>query len=122
MERASWNIKNGTSMAGSFVGQRGPREQMRIGGCKKGDREERRDMRGGGGKGAVQESETQYLFTFPPPLFSMRRFHREIRRLRCSVSRSIRIDFNAIDSRFCKSSNLKNSNLFNSPFINNNLE
>lgn len=69
MERASWNIKNGTSMAGSFVGQRGPREQMRIGGCEEEDREERRRTE----KGAVQE----YLLAslprfFPPSLFSMR--------------------------------------------------
>lgn len=62
MERASWNIKNGTSMAGSFVGQRGPREQMRIGGCEEEDREERRRTE----KGAVQE----YLLASLPRFFS----------------------------------------------------
>lgn len=63
MERASWNIKNGTSMAGSFVGQRGPREQMRIGGCEEEDREERRRTE----KGAVQE----YLLASLPPVFPL---------------------------------------------------
>lgn len=73
MERASRNIKNGASMAGSFVGQRGPREQMRIGeekdvGRKKGD-EERRERE----RETVQESETQYLLpSSPPPLFCFR--------------------------------------------------
>lgn len=57
-------------MAGSFVGQRGPREQMRIGeekdvGRKKGD-EERRERE----RETVQESETQYLLpSSPPPHF-----------------------------------------------------
>lgn len=53
-------------MAGSFVGQRGPREQMRIGGCKKGDREERRDMRGGE-RGCSRKRNA--IFAHVPPSF-----------------------------------------------------
>lgn len=98
MERASRNIKNGASMAGSFVGQRGPREQMRIGeeedvGRKKGD-EERRERE----RETVQESETQYLLPSSPPptfLFSMHQTPLVVRLVSTGeIRRSVRIDFN----------------------------
>lgn len=97
MERASRNIKNGASMAGSFVGQRGPREQMRIGeekdvGRKKGD-EERRERE----RETVQESETQYLLpsSLPIFLFSMRQTPLVVRLVSTGeIRRSVRIDFN----------------------------
>lgn len=84
MERASRNIKNGASMAGSFVGQRGPREQMRIGeeedaGRKKGDEGRKREGDCSRKRNAIFASLLPpHFFVFDAPNSARRstRFHR----------------------------------------------
>ena len=73
MERASRNIKNGASMAGSFVGQRGPREQMRIGEEK--DVGRKKDDEGGKREGEGDCSRKRnaiFASLLPPPFFCFR--------------------------------------------------
>lgn len=84
MERASRNIKNGASMAGSFVGQRGPREQMRIGeeedaGRKKDDEGRKREGDCSRKRNAIFASLLPpHFFVFDAPNSARRstRFHR----------------------------------------------
>lgn len=85
MERASRNIKNGASMAGSFVGQRGPREQMRIGeeedaGRKKDDEGRKREGDCSRKRNAIFASllPPPHFFVFDAPNSARRstRFHR----------------------------------------------
>lgn len=98
MERASRNIKNGASMAGSFVGQRGPREQMRIGEEK--DVGRKKDDEGGKREGEGDCSRKRnaiFASLLPPPtfLFSMHQTPLVVRLVSTGeIRRSVRIDFN----------------------------
>lgn len=54
-------------MAGSFVGQRGPREQMRIGGCKKRGSRRKEGHERGGERGCSRKRNA--IFAHVPPSF-----------------------------------------------------